>query len=393
MPHLRERHAERIILKRFKLWPVLGVLGPRQVGKSTLLRERIAKRVGAKYLTLDVPDVRRRAVEAPSQLLRRSGDEGPLIIDEVQKAPDLFDSIKAEVDELRKPGRFLISGSTEFSKKTGIRESLTGRVGLLRLYPLTLAETHGKTLGSFWLESSRGRSTRKFSIPDFDRAVRRGGMPGICFLREDDERAASFEAWLDTTCYRDLSAVRDTRLDANLARDLLAAMSDAESTSSASLARALRIESRRVGRHLEGLEALFVLLRLPPHSSGTGKHEFLPFDAGLAHYLQLSERERWRILLANEILAEHEYAGKPRPKLSYYQSSRGSRADLVIEYRPGRGSALFLLDSEKVDAYALRGPEAFLRRNPDFDCRVLYLGAESYAERPNIHVSPLLGSF
>src|SRR3989338_2800402 len=136
--HLRKRHIQNILSKYIKIFPVLGIIGPRQVGKTTFLREEWKVKLGAQYVTLDKFESVRRAKREPENFLLSESDDlkKKLIVDEVQKVPVLFDSIKSIIDERRRMGAFTVSGSVEFSDKAGIRESLAGRIGTCHLYPL-----------------------------------------------------------------------------------------------------------------------------------------------------------------------------------------------------------------------------------------------------------------
>jgi uncharacterized protein len=101
-----------------KLWPIMGVLGARQSGKTTLLRDIISNGLKSRYVSLDSKSLRDQAQRAPELFLSAEAEEfETLIIDEVQKAPDLFDALKAKVDLRRRPGQFILSGSPNFHKK------------------------------------------------------------------------------------------------------------------------------------------------------------------------------------------------------------------------------------------------------------------------------------
>lgn len=151
--HTRERHIQQILEKRSRIFPVLGVLGPRQVGKSTFLMSQWQKFTNATYLTFDEREVAIRAQRAPSQLLfdESHDQQNHLIIDEAQKVPHIFDSIKAIVDRKRRMGAFTLSGSVEFSSKSGVRESLAGRMGITKLYPMTIRELNKQDFGAPWV--------------------------------------------------------------------------------------------------------------------------------------------------------------------------------------------------------------------------------------------------
>jgi hypothetical protein len=120
------------------IYPVVAVMGARQVGKSTLCRQ-IADRRGWAWRTLDDSDVRAQALEDPEGLLAELGDGG-VFIDEVQRAPNLLFAIKAVVDRDQRPGRYLVSGSSQPTVRGAVGESLLGRAAYRTLRPLSLSE-------------------------------------------------------------------------------------------------------------------------------------------------------------------------------------------------------------------------------------------------------------
>lgn len=105
MPHLRPRHVDRALRKSLRFWPVVCLVGSRQVGKSTLLRG-LAK---FKYLTLDDAGLAALAAQSPAEVLAP-----PCVIDEAQKAPKIFDAVKLDVDREKRPGKFVLTGSVRF---------------------------------------------------------------------------------------------------------------------------------------------------------------------------------------------------------------------------------------------------------------------------------------
>lgn len=139
------------------------------------------------------------------------------MIDEAQKAPALFDALKFSVDSLRKPGRFLILGSTEFSKLSLIRESLTGRMSRVRLYSMNLAEAVGAAMNS-----SRARSLLnselRVSRSQLLQHLERGGMPGVFAVRDRSERESLLRDWLDLTTERDAMLFPKIKADPDLCR-------------------------------------------------------------------------------------------------------------------------------------------------------------------------------
>lgn len=390
MPHQRSRHLLPQALKRLKLWPVLGVLGPRQVGKSTLLRDLLANELASvAYLTLDLKELQDRANRAPDSFLaerREMKQVKTLILDEVQKAPPLFDAVKADVDARRIPGKYILSGSTEFSRKTGIREALTGRIGILRLYPMTVSECIQGSFTAPWT----GKIPDAPTSTEAERAayLERGGMPGICFLRSAEERAASFETWLDTSCFRDLQQIRSGRIDGQIARDILSTIATLEVPTLAEIASRLRMDARRIRVHLEALQALFILHRIDPHPAGVGKEEYLIFDSGVANHLGASLHQRLRIWAINECIAQHEYSGTFPLRLRYYRSPKKSRLDLVIE-QGKRTVGCLLTDEASPGPYVLRTAKAFLKHLPGAEVWIVAPCTEVQLIEKKVRVIPM----
>lgn len=312
----------------------------------------------------------------------------PLIVDEIQKAPDLFDAIKARVDERRIPGKYLVSGSTEFSQKTGIRESLTGRIGLFRLYPLTLAETEETPFSNPWVKGPLPR--KKYLSPSvLWRRVLQGGMPGICFLRSAEERQAAFDGWLETTCYRDLQQVKGRTLSGDLAMTVLSTLSKLQEPTLSEISGALRCDARKIKGHLDALEGLFVVVSLSPHGLGVGKTHYYFCDSGLCHHLGGDDRMSLKTWLLNECLAQCEYSGA-KARVFHYRSSRKSVVDLVVE-QSGNVTACILTDEEAPGTYLFRTAEAFLKKAPKSKVLVLAPVTDIYKETGNISVVPYAG--
>jgi predicted AAA+ superfamily ATPase len=350
MPHQRFRALLDVLEKRLSLFPIVGVLGARQTGKSTLLRELLSKKRKIKYVTLDREEIREQAIRQPTLFVEGLESAGmqTVCIDEIQKAPALFDTLKAEVDEKKRPGRFAISGSTEFSKKTGVTESLTGRIALLRLFPLNGSEISGE---------------KPSTLSAVKLWTQRGGMPGIFAIRESANREALFENWIETTCSRDMARFRIPKFNPELARRILASVAKSEVPNMSEIARSVGKQSRQIEAYIEAFKGLFVLYEVPPIPSSTGKPLFYVFDSGLAQSLGSTANRCLQIWFLNECLSHYSYSGKSRPDISYYQSSKGSRMDFVVETK-GSTFAALLSDEEAPSVYSLRAAKAFAKREP-----------------------------
>jgi predicted AAA+ superfamily ATPase len=264
MPHLRKRHILTQLKKLTAFWPVVGLLGPRQSGKSTIFRDLL----GIDNLhTLDdettLDDVRS---SAKNFLLKV---HAPVVIDEAQKAPQLFDAIKLLVDRKKRPGSYLLTGSSHFSAKLGIRESLTGRIGLIRLYPFTLSEAHQLEL-SPERASPLHRLKPRFKAEDALAQLSVGGLPVPLFTRDHEQRRQYFRLWLETAIVRDAARVYGRAYDPDATWSILRQMGAALREGELPTLKHFKQGARKLRRYLEALEEIFVLRKLPRHEAGTG---------------------------------------------------------------------------------------------------------------------------
>lgn len=356
MPHSRSRHVLPLLEKRLKGQPVVTLQGPRQTGKSFLAREILRqKHPKSRYLTLDSMVFKQAAMTAPEGFLSEYDQAKPLMIDEAQKAPPLFDAIKKRVDEHRIPGQYLLLGSTEFSRQLLIRESLTGRLSRVRVYPFDLAETLG-------FETAKSQRVSDYRKPLL-KYLTQGGLPGICFCREDKQREQLFEDWLGLTCYRDLQQFKGVVLDGEIAYLILRELAQQLEPTLANIAKALKIDSRKIAHHLKALEDLFIVTRLLPHPSGTGKPLFMLFDAGVAHHLGAGRERCLQVWLMNEQLSYESYFGVKKVLFYYYRSS-GKKMIPLIREAPDRTLTAFQVinyeNFKHADAELMR---AFIAKN------------------------------
>lgn len=340
---------------------MVGVLGARQVGKSTLLREIIGKDSNIPYFTLDRPEVLRQIrSRAESFILTETNEfKSPVIIDEAHKAPKLFDVLKVLSDERKNRGIVTITGSVDFSMASGVRETLTGRIGICKLFPMTVSETRKKKFFTRWKSDLLKDSSGEITSANVETWIERGGMPGICRLGDEAERVAMIEEWLQSICNRDLLQLKGSRYDGALAREILALISKNPELTAARIASELGIDSRVVSKHLLGLESLYVVNRVRPlrSLSGAGFDRFYVLDSAIAAHLGASRKTLYTVLMINELLAQHEYSGAARPELYYYASRGATRLDLAIKSRENY-YGFFISDRAEQSSYTIRSLEA-----------------------------------
>jgi predicted AAA+ superfamily ATPase len=337
---------------------VVYVTGPRQAGKTTLVRQ-IAEALDADYETLDDRASRALAQDDPEEFVDR---EGLLIIDEVQRGgDDLLLAIKARVDRDRRPGQFLLTGSTRFLTVPNLSESLAGRVVLLDLWPLSQGEAQGRRdslIDRLFGETSALRSVRPEPISRaavFER-VCRGGFPEALGLG-DRQRTRWFDGYVRTLTQRDVGELANLqRVDDLPALVRLLATRTACELNVSRLVNDAGIPRTTLNGYLPLLEAVFLLFRTPAWSrnltSKRVKQAKLHFtDSGLAAYLlgmspdALAHRTAsmagplLESFVAGELARQSTWSDTDAT-LHHFRDRGGAEVDLVLETRDGRVAAI-----------------------------------------------------
>ena len=271
MAHLRKRHIEALLQKMAKLSPLVGILGHRQVGKTTLLEKACST-----YVTFDDESTLRSALADPKGFIAIHRKTATAF-DECQLAEKIFPALKERVRKDRRPGQFFLSGSVRFTSKDLIRESLTGRLMTLDLLPMTLSELDGGELPTWLprlLEARRieGTWVSQLTEREYQRRMKLlqqykdcGGLPGVCFIRDARFRSDKIMSQLDTILGRDLHQIRGTTLTLpellRFVREL--AKLDGEPLNYQALRRATGITPPTQKKLIYALEAVFLLRHLP----------------------------------------------------------------------------------------------------------------------------------
>ncbi len=262
------------LLEMLNLFPVVAVIGPRQVGKSTLvLSEGISR--GRQYITLDDLTSRTLAEQDPLALLDKPG---PITIDEIQLVPQLVRGIKQQIDRQRSAGRYLITGSADLNYCADLSHILAGRVGILPLPPITYFEERGGKGVPLWAYLlQKGRIDQiviqKARIEDFNwNRLVTGGFPLSLTAENESQRVLWMESFRSTYLERDLRRISDIGHLAEFARLMeLSAIRTAQVLNQAELARDAGLSPATMGRYLSILEASFLIHRLAPYYENIGK--------------------------------------------------------------------------------------------------------------------------
>ncbi len=345
--HKRERQSLHLLLKKLKFSPIVSIQGPRQCGKSFLARELLPARLShSKYQNLDQKTVRDFAEKNPRTFLTTESDE-LLIIDEVQKVPDLFDEMKDLVDRRRKPGQFVILGSTEFSHETQIRESLTGRLSKIRLYPMNCSEICKLPINSshnFPFTLQKLRVERR----DLIRYLNNGGLPGIFSVKSDLERSQLFSDWLKLTVERDIHQIKKFNLDSDIAYNILEKIALLEIPTLANIVGEMQLPTSKIKNYLTVFQNLFTIFCISPFRGSSGKNQYFLTDLGLLHYLRAGFEKKLRTWVYLELLSQLSYKGISNTKLFFYQTSKRKIIDIIYE-EPNELKVLKVLPKETFD--------------------------------------------
>jgi predicted AAA+ superfamily ATPase len=334
MPHQRVRFLEQRLRAQGSFWPIVGLLGPRQVGKTTILRDQMNI---SNFVTFDEEEYLEAASNSPKVFLSRQ--ETPLILDEIQKVPKIFDSLKAAVDRKKRPGQYYITGSVQFSAKLGIRESLTGRIGMSYLLPLTIQEALGLPFNEVsmrkrLLKPTDVRGKSKVELSDFTHHMDRGGMPVPMFLRDQSKVHEYWSSWLDATIYRDVPRLIKGRYDADFALSLLRKMASIMLDGEMPTLKHFSATAARVRTYLQAFQDVFLVRKIMCHEEGVGKEVWIFFDNGLARYLMKNSPSDGatltlsRHLLWSETSAQLGFTNQSDER-TYYKSAKGTIVDWI----------------------------------------------------------------
>ncbi|MBO7145580.1 MAG: ATP-binding protein [Salinivirgaceae bacterium] len=365
-----ERIAQKALERLASQFPIVGITGPRQSGKSTLAKMTFPDK---KYITFDDKNLRELAKSNPKDFLLAIPDGA--IIDEAQKVPEIFDAVKYFVDNKDSaPGTFILTGSSQFKLKENMTDSLAGRAAFLKLLPFSMSELN--------------TTTETFETP-YDAMVK-GCYPPLYdtkkhFLKED-----WFESYLDT--YLDL----DVKEQINVGNVVtfrkfiqLCATYSGKIVSMDSIAKNLGISSPTVKQWLSILETSFIIHFLEPDSNNLGKSviktpKLYFVDSGLLCYLLRIDSVSDLILSPNkgavvetfaisELLKSRLNRAK-KANLTYFRDNNGFEIDTIADWK--HTFAMEIKSSSDAEPKLSSNVRKYTELRNDIQCKgsVLYLG-------------------
>jgi predicted AAA+ superfamily ATPase len=357
------RHMEKPVMELNEQYPVLLLTGPRQVGKTTMLEHLIeVEGKGRKKVSLDDLTLRELAKTDPKMFFQLY--QPPLLIDEVQYAPELFPYIKIMVDERHQPGDFWLTGSQLFKMMEGVQESLAGRVALLHLSPLSQSEIMKRPPEPpFSLElpllSERQNGRQMLNTPEVFQHIHQGGMPALV-TGTYSNASIFYSSYIDTYMERDVRRLSNDIDSLKFLRFLRSvAARTSQQVNYKGIADDADIDQTTAKNWLHVLEALGIIFLLEPYSNNVLKRtvstpKLYFYDSGIVCYLT-----RWSspetamegamsgALLENytvaEIIKTYQNAGQ-EPFLYYYRDKDAREIDLILE----RDGKLFPIEIKKM---------------------------------------------
>lgn len=319
-----DRLKKKQVISLTKQFPVIAIIGPRQSGKTTLSKLVYLKnKKDAYYFDLESP-VDRARFNNPEYFLS-SLDDRPVIIDEVQRLPELFALLRSLVDKKKKPGRFILLGSASPHLIKGVSETLAGRIAYVEVDPFNLLEIYRKQ-------------------SDLNRHWFRGGFPDAWRAKTE----AQWYAWMDnffrTFIERDLNTLFGVNFSPDLMFKLWRMLAHFHGGiwNAQSFSKGLDVSPTTVNRYIEYLEGAFMLRRLPAYFVNARKRlikspKVYIRDSGLLHYLTDIQSAKeltfnpavgyaWEGYVVEQILQVLPSSIKPY----YYRTQDGSEMDLVL---------------------------------------------------------------
>ena len=351
-----KRDIEPIVKASVKLFPSLIITGPRQSGKTTLLKHLFLKNHA--YVSMDDPALRLMATEEPNIFFQNY--KPPIIIDEIQYTPQLLSHIKIMIDEKRSiAGQFLLTGSQVFPLMARVSESLAGRVGVFNLLSFSLRERFGPTM--------------PYNIELLKKAALKGGFPEVS-LKKDINLEVWFSSYLQTYLERDVRQLRQIGDLGDFQRFLqLLAAFNGQTVNLSNFSRDLGVAVNTIKAWISILEASGQVITIKPFYMNKGKRiikspKLYFLDTGLLCYLSgvvsVSQifkgpfsGQLFETIVLGEIIRNFHNLGKI-PRIFWWRTSYGEEVDFIVEDK-GKLIPLEVKLSAKADSKIIKGLSSF----------------------------------
>lgn len=364
-----KREIENELKLLISEYPVVTVLGPRQAGKTTLVKALLTQ---YDYSNLEIPEDREFAETDPKAYLAQFKDN--VIIDEIQRVPELLSYIQVLVDQNKKNGQYVLTGSHQLELQQAITQSLAGRTAILKLLPFSLVEL----------------SQTKYEKASFQEYAVTGFMPRI--YDQSQRPSVAFSNYYQTYIERDLKQlinIRDLSLFEKFFKLLAGRVGQIFDASS--IANDVGVDSKTITNWLSILEASFIIFKLPPYYENFGKRvikspKYYFIDIGLLCFLlgitkeeQVSRDPLVGNIFENLIVIEslkYLYNKGLISNLYFYRDSNGNEVDLILK----RGRDLIPIEIKSSSTFSqkqMKGLRYFQKLKPDTKQLLLVYNGES----------------
>ena len=366
------REAEKAVLRLAEQFPVVAITGPRQSGKTTLARQLFSDK---RYISFDDKNMRELARSNPVDFLM-AFPEGA-VIDEGQKVPEIFDAIKYHVDNKEmEPGSFILTGSSQFRLKKGIKESLSGRIGQLELLPFTISELKANKLLK---QDAYEQALSGFYPPFYDSKKH--------YYPED-----WFENYIDTCLEMDISEqINISNLSSFRKFVQICALYSGQMLNMESIAKAVEISASTIRSWISILQASYIIYLLEPDTNSLGKNlvktpKLYFTDCGLlCHLLRIEDKSdlilsRYKgavieTMAVSELMKNRTNAGK-KGNLTYYRDVNGFEIDTIADWE--KTFAIEIKSDAMNESKLSKNVRKYIeQRGGDTQGAVFYLGSES----------------
>lgn len=386
--------------------PVIALIGARQTGKSTLCNQLLDQNIfKAKLVSLDDPATLMAAQTDPLGFLEDLGKH--VIIDEIQRAPELFISIKKLVDQDRAGSRLILTGSANVMTLPKVSESLAGRIEILHLWPLSQDEILGKP--SKFLEtliSGNQFQRRKKSWKDIVKAVEIGGYPESLNRKTEVRRYKWFESYINSILQKDIKELSNIEGLTQIPHILHLIGTRVGSTINMSdISRLSGVKNTTLQRYMALLENVFIIIQIPawtPNIEGpfVKTSKIYLNDTGLLCYLRGEDKDSLtenrvhagaflKNFVVMEIIKQLSWSDQ-FVKVYHFSMHKGAEVDLVLEDRKKRLYGIEIKSSATLGQNDFKGLKRLAELTPKFQRGlVLYMGEESLRFGDNLYAVPM----
>lgn len=379
------RHITTDVQTYLAHFPSLLITGARQVGKSTL-----ALSLGIdNYVTLDDIATYQSAKADPKGFILSL--RTPVVIDEVQRVPEIFVAIKEQIDQDRTPGRFVLTGSSNLQGFKQVSDSLAGRIGIVDLYAFNLSEISGRPVNFIDDVFAKKPFTTTVTVTDIAPYIIKGGFPEVQRIEHPKTRMLWFSSYIRSHVERDLLDIGNIRnLDSFMRLYLSLALRSANLLNKSDLANDCQIDTKTLDNYLSILKNTYQVALLKPWFTNAAKRlvkmpKVFMLDTGiLCHLLKITSPAElhesnnrgavYETFVLSELVKANTYAAQP-VDLSFYRTSDGKEIDFVLD----NGKGLVLLEvkaAHSVTPTDFRHIRHFIEQNPGrvVQGMVLYAG-------------------